>query len=291
MRNVRLHMTPHVALHVRSLTGTFTSTRPGAVPNLDDSASYVVNVAAGEIAMDEASLNALMNEHVFVGHDPPVKKLQITVEDGVIKQEGKLDKTIDIPFKSKGAVEATPDGKIRIHAKSIKGFGLPVKPLMKLLGLEMDDMLKVEPGHGLTVDDNDFIIDPQQMLPPPRMRGHITSVRIEGDQIVQVFGSGAAAPLRPAPISRNHIYWRGGSMTFGKLTMAGTDLELIDQDPADPFDFSIAEYNDMLVAGYSRNTPARGLKTYLPDYDDLKAGRRVAHTPGEARRMVAATAH
>ena len=71
--------------------------------------------------------------------------------------------------------------------------------------------------------------------------------------------------------------------------MAGTDLELIDQDPADPFDFSIAQYNDMLVAGYSRNTPARGLKTYLPDYDDLKAGRRVAHTPGEARRMVAAT--
>ena len=172
----------------------------------------MVNVDAGEIAMDEASLNALMNEHVFVGHDPPVKKLQITVEDGVIKQEGKLDKTIDIPFKTKGTVEATPDGKIRVHAKSIKSLGLPVKPLMKLLGLEMDDMLKVEPGHGLTVDDNDFIIDPQQMLPPPRMQGRITSVRIEGDQIVQVFGTGAAAPLQPAAISRNHIYWRGGSM-------------------------------------------------------------------------------
>ena len=49
-------------------------------------------------------------------------------------------------------------------------------------------MLKVESGHGLTVDDNDFIIDPQQMLPPPRMQGRITSVRIEGDQIMQVFG-------------------------------------------------------------------------------------------------------
>ena len=50
-----------------------------------------------EIAMDEASLNALMNEHVFVGHDPPVKKLQITLENGVIEQKCKLDKAIDNP--------------------------------------------------------------------------------------------------------------------------------------------------------------------------------------------------
>ncbi len=286
MRNVRLHMTDHVALNVRSLQGSFVSTRTGAVPNLDDSGSYVVNVDAGEIAVDEASLNALMNEHVFVGHKPPVKDLHITLEDGLVKQKGTLDKKIDLPFKVKGTVEATPDGKIRIHAKSIKGLGLPVKGLMKALGIEMDDLLKVEAGHGLTVDENDFIIDPQQMLPPPRMNGQITSVRIEGDEMVEVFGSGPGGRLQPAAISPNHIYWRGGSMRFGKLTMAGTDLELIDQDPSDPFDFSVAHYNDMLVAGYSRNTAARGLKTYMPDYDDMRSGQRVAHTPGAARRMV-----
>jgi hypothetical protein len=66
--------------------------------------------------------------------------------------------------------------------------------------------------------------------------------------------------------------------------MVRTDLELIDQDPADPFDFSVPRYNDMLVAGYSRNTPALGLKTYMPDYDDLRTGTPVAHTPGQAAR-------
>ena len=25
-----------------------------------------------------------------------------------------------------------------------------------------------------------------------------------------------------------------------------------------------------LVAGYSKNTPAKGLKTYMPDFDELK---------------------
>ena len=285
MRNVHLHMTDHVTLCVHALRGRFVPTGKG-VPNLDDSSSYVVEVDAGEVAIDEAALNALLNEHVFTGHEPPVKKLEVTIEEGLVKQKGKLDKAIDIPFKMKGAVEATPDGKIRVHAKSIKGFGLPVKGLMKVLGIEMDDMLKVEAGHGLTVDDNDLIIDPQQMLPPPRLRGRISSVRIEGDEIVQVFGSGPVG-TRLTPLSRtsNHIYWRKGGLRFGKLTMHDTDLELIDQDPKDPFDFSVARYDDMLVAGYSRNLPRKGVRTYMPDYNDLKAGRPVAATPGAARRM------
>ena len=51
----------------------------------------------------------------------------------------------------------------------------------------------------------------------------------------------------------------------------------------------MARYNDMLVAGYSKNTPRLGLKTYMPDYDDLKAGRRVAGTPGAASRAARST--
>jgi hypothetical protein len=272
MVNVDLHMTPHVTLRVRRLRGRFLPTGSGA-PNLDDNDSYVVQVDAGEVAMGEASLTALMNEHVFVGHDPPVEDLKITIEEGLLKQKGKLDKKIDIPFKTKGTVEATADGKIRVHAKSIRSLGLPVKGLMKVLGIEMDDMLKMEAGHGVTVDDNDFIIDPTEVLPPPKLRGKIASVRIEGDEIVQTFGAGAAAPIRPRAIARNHIYWRGGNLRFGKLTMRSTDLELIDMDPSDPFDFSVAHYNDMLVAGYSKNLARLGLRTYMPDYDDLQAGR------------------
>jgi hypothetical protein len=152
--------------------------------------------------------------------------------------------------------------------------------------------MKVEAGHGLTVDDNDFIIDPTQMLPPPRLRGKVTSVRVEGDEIVQVFGSGpVGAKLHPLSQTRNHIYWRKGSLRFGKLTMHDTDLELVDQDPKDPFDFSVARYDQMLVAGYSRNLPRKGVRTYMPDYDDLLAGRPVASSPDAARRSTRLVRH
>src|SRR4029453_2013045 len=156
----------------------------------------------GEVGIGGASLNWLVNNHAFGHGQKPIRNLELKLEDGMLKQKGVLDKKIDLPFKTKGAVEPTPDGKIRVHAKSIKSLGLPVKPLMKLFGIEMDDLLKVEPGHGLTVDDNDLIIDPQLRLPPPRMRGRITSVRVLDGQLIQVFGSVPFRPLQPLASSK-----------------------------------------------------------------------------------------
>jgi hypothetical protein len=122
------------------------------------------------------------------------------------------------------------------------------------------------------VDDNDLILDPQLMLPPPHIRGKVTAVEVVGDTLVQTFGTGKPRRLSPPAVSPNHIYWRGGSLKFGKLTMANTDLELVDMDPKDPFDFSVHRWNDQLVAGYSKNTTERGLKAHMPDFADL--GRR-----------------
>ena len=67
------------------------------------------------------------------------------------------------------------------------------------------------------------------------------------------------------------MYYRGGSLKFGKLTMEDTDLLLVDANQKNPFDFSPAEYNRQLVAGYSKNTPSHGLIVYMPDLSDLKA--------------------
>ena len=66
------------------------------------------------------------------------------------------------------------------------------------------------------------------------------------------------------------MYYRGGVLRFGKLTMTDTDLELIDANPRDSFDFFQDRYNDQLVAGYSKNTPQHGLKVYMPDYKSLR---------------------
>jgi hypothetical protein len=278
MQNVDLLMTGGIVLHVRRLRGRFRPQGAHRAPFLDDSDSYSLEVDRADLSMGMRSLNTLMNSRVLGEERSNIERVTVKAGDkGRLEQKGVMHKVVDLPFKTKSEVSATDDGRIRVHTKSVRILGfLPVKPIMKLLSIEMDDLVKVKPGHGAVVRDNDFILDPAGMLPPPRMQGRLRRVWVAGDQVVQVFGSGPYRPLAPAPIGRNHIYWRGGDLRFGKLTMDGTDLELIDLDPHDPFDFSVDHWNDMLIGGFSRNMPNQGLKTYMPDYGDLKKRTRVA---------------
>jgi hypothetical protein len=273
MRNVDLHMAQDVTVHVRHLRGRFVATRPSRGPYLDDTSSYQVVVDAGQTAIDLPSLNAIIVR--ALGHDRSnVRKLRVEIDDeGNLRQRGTLDKAIDLPFSAKSGVEPTPDGRIRVHTRSVRGFGIPLTPLLKAFRVGLDDLVKVEPGHGIAVSGNDLILDPATLLPPPAMRGAIRDARIEGNLLIQTFGSGPAPPLSPPASARNFIYWRGGQLSFGKLTMNETDLELVDNDPRDPFDFSVEHWNDQLVSGYSKTTSRRGLKAIVPDYNDLPAAR------------------
>ena len=59
--------------------------------------------------------------------------------------------------------------------------------------------------------------------------------------------------------------------------MAGTDLQLIDLDTRDPFDFYPAKYSAQLVAGYSKITPAKGLEVV---HAGLRRSESLASTCG-----------
>jgi hypothetical protein len=269
MRNVDLHLTTDIAIHIDHLRGRFVPEGARPAPVLDDPKSYSVTIDAGEVSVDLASLNAMMTR-ALQGHSN-VRSLQITIDDeGRLRQKGVVKKGVGVPFDVTARASVTPEGLIRVHSESVKGFGVPVNPLLKAFGIEMDDLLKVDPGRGISVEKNDLLLDATRLLPPPAMHGTITSVRIERNRMIQVFGSGQPRPLSPPATSKNYIYWRGGQLTFGKLTMADTDLELVDEDPKDPFDFSVDRWNEQLVAGYSKVTSARGLKAHMADYNDLR---------------------
>ena len=99
-------------------------------------------------------------------------------------------------------------------------------------------------------------------------------------------GRSDPATYRPAtgewrvwPSSRNYVYFHGGVVRFGKLTMTDADLQLTDADPSDPFDFFPERYLKQLVAGYSRTTERGGLKVVMPDIGDIGSARGRVRTP------------
>jgi len=277
MRNVRLHVAPGVTLDVTHICGVMISRTQGAPPVFDDQRSYILELESAAMSMSMESLQTLMNNHVFTYDRSPLKGIKVTADGDRIKMSGTLHKGIDVPFSTRAAVLASPDGRLQMQTQSMKALGIPSKGLLDLFGLKLDDLVDLKSRRGIEVNGNDILIAPGQVLPPPEIRGRLSKVTLDGGRLVQLFGDDIRRhrPLvLPAPSSKNYIYFGGGDIRFGKLTMHAADLQLIDADPKDVFDFDPARYNTQLVAGYSKNTPSGGLKTYMPDYDDLRRRRR-----------------
>ncbi len=266
MKNVDFHVDESIVLHIRSLRGRLLRTKNSVPPTFDDKSSFQIEIDSGEIAIDAPGLSGLMNRYVFAYRGAPLKNIEIRTEGDKIKQKGTLHKGIDVPFEVEGSLEPTPDGQIRFHTTGIRSAHVPVKGLMELLGIKMAKLINVNESRGVRIDKNDLILYPERIIPPPHIRGKVTAIRVEQDKIVQVFG-GKAEPLSPpdreAP---NYMYFKGGALRFGKLTMTDADLEILDSDPQDPFDFYLDHYNTQLVAGYSKNRPNLGLTVHMPDY-------------------------
>jgi hypothetical protein len=178
----------------------------------------------------------------------------------------------------------TPENWIRVHPSKIEAVGIPVKGLMEAFGLELEKLVKLKGHAAVKIDGDDFLLDPERLLPPPQIKGRVKAVRLEKDKLVQVFDSGQPAEALQPPITgANYLFFRGSRLRFGKLTMSDADLQIVDADLKDPFDFFQEKYNDQLVAGYSKNTPDGGLIVFMPDYEEVSGPRKPSLKPRPSR--------
>jgi hypothetical protein len=269
MKNVVYHFSDEIAVHIVSVQGVLVPTRPPQIVVFDDKTSFLLNLDHAEIAMSCDSLAHALNDRVFAAADAPIKNVSIQSQGNSLIVKGKLHQKGNVAFESIGTLSATADGRVRLHAEKVKAAHLPVKGLMDLLGIDIADLINAKKVHGVAVEKDDLLLDPAEILPPPRIRGKVTAVRIQGNEIVQIFGTLQPANFASA-ISGNYMAYRDNELRFGKLTMHDTDMILLDMDPQDPFDFYLDHYKDQLVAGYSKTTTTFGLRVYMRDYNKLR---------------------
>lgn len=290
-RNVDFRFDEDLVLEVRSLRGEMRGKEDGPV-TFDDPSSFVMVLSDAETAMTAESMTALMQRYVFGYEGAPIEGLEVRPEDGVLHQSGVLHKGIDIPFEMRASVAATPEGRVRIHPVDMRICNLPGLGLMDALGIELEDLLDLDGAPpGIAVEGNDLLLAPLMVLPEPDTRGHLESVRVEGARLVLSFGpprEGPPArkgppPAMPLPDAPNYMFFWDGVLRFGKLYMPEADMQVVDESPADPFDFFLELYNRQLVAGFTRNRADYGLEVHMVDYGKLppeEGGRGDAARPG-----------
>lgn len=266
MRNVMYHFTEPIPVHIAYLQGELVPTETGGMPVFENANSFTISIRSARISITTESLANVLNQYVLVAADAPIKAVRITTEDGKLIIKGRLHSKGDLPFESQGSLSVTSDGGIRVHTEKLKAGHLPVKGLMDILGESIAKLIDTSKVRGLRTDKDDLLLDPSELFPPPHIHGHLRSITVVGNEVVQEYGAPAAPSVK---VSGNYMAYRGAQLRFGKLTMTDTDLVLIDMDPQDPFDFYLARYREQLVAGYTKTTPSFGLRCYFRDYNKL----------------------
>ena len=274
MRNVMYHFTVPIPVHISYLQGELEPTEPGGMPVFENANSFIISIRSARISITTESLANVLNQYVLASVDAPIKAVRITTQDGKLKIKGRLHSKGDIPFESEGSLSLTSNGEIRIHTEKLKAGHLPVKGLMDILGQTIAKLIDTSKVRGLRADNDDLLLDPSELFPPPHIHGRLRAISIVGNEVVQEYGTESTPAVK---ISGNYMAYHGAQLRFGKLTMSDTDLVLIDMDPQDPFDFYLARYRDQLVAGYTKTTPSFGLRCYFRDYNKLKS--KLKNTP------------
>lgn len=267
MQHVDFHVDSSIVLHIRYLRGELQPTSPEHSPYFDDKSSFIMGIDSARIGVTTAALSDLLNHYTFAYPGSPLRNLTISIEKGLLKQQGTMR---GISFTILADLTLTPEGDLRLHPSSVKAAGIKVGGLMKFFGLHVDKLLKLKGGRGVRVQKDDFYLSPPDLLPPPLVRGHVGAVEVSDSEIVLGFRDTSGTTERalpvPEPKAENYMFFRGGVLRFGKLTMHDTDLMIVDAEPEDPFDFFLDQYAAQLVAGYSRTTADQGLIVVMQDY-------------------------
>jgi hypothetical protein len=267
MRHVDYHIDSSIVMRIGFLRGKLQPTSPEHPPYFDEKTSFTIAIDSADVAMSPQNLGDLLNRYTFAYPGSPLHNLRLSVEKGQLKQEGTLR---GISFTILGDLTLTKTSELRLHPTSVKTVGMKVGGLMKFLGLNLEKLVKVQGARGVRIEKDDFYLDPAALLPPPLVKGKVNAIEVTDTALFLTFhpqDSTKVKELRvPSPKATNYMFYRGGVLRFGKLTMHDTDLLILDAVPEDPFDFFLDQYNSQLVAGYSKNTPDHGLITVMQDW-------------------------
>jgi hypothetical protein len=269
MHNVKYRFTDNIAVQINWLTGALVPVGNNELPIFDDKNSFKLRIDSGEIAISPADLANLLNSYVFARPNSPLSGISVAIVNGRLKLKGKLHDKGDIPFETEGVLTPTPDGRLRLHSDKVKALHVPVKGLMDAFGIGVSDFIKSGKVPGVQSEENDLILDLEQILPPPHIEGKVTTVRVEGNSVIQTFGGAGTAP--PKLQNANYMSYRGNRLRFGRLTLDDADMVLYDLDPADPLDFFLDHYKEQVAAGYSKITTNDQLRIYVKDFAKLKS--------------------
>lgn len=265
-RNVVYRLDKNVTMNLEEMNADIVLKDPSLPYVPANKGDYSIAVHHAKVTKDAASLQALMNTYVFNNEESPLKDLKIGFKGDRIVMSGKMKKGVWVGFEMEGTVAPSADGKIVMTPKVIKSMGVPVDGLMKLIGLEMSKLMKMQEEKGLSMAGNTIIMDPSKMYPPPALIGRVTKVGVANGLLSIEMNDGRAKAWPELPVNPKAcmVMW-GGDVLINTNLVLNAKIVQLDATPDTPMVFAVDLYREQLEAGFTVSTKAGHMLTYLPD--------------------------
>jgi hypothetical protein len=264
--NLMLRKGPSFRVYVRWLRGQMVRTRRNVNPSFDDPDSFFLDIQTGVLRANIGDIGNYLNAGGMA--NSPLKNITLSGDGDQIKLKGTVHKVIPMPVEVDGTITAMPDSRIHIRVTKLNVLKVPFKGLLGGFHITVSDLFHPTNVDGLEVSGNEIFIDTQKLMPPPHIRGQLTTVRVVNPDLEEIYGD-AQADVERVEQWRNFLRLRGGTIDFGKLTMRNVDLIMIDISKDAWFDLDLTNYQQQLVNGYTRMTPQAGLQIFMPDLRDI----------------------
>ena len=171
---------------------------------------------------------------------------------------------------------------IRLHPVKTEILGVDGDKLMRAFGLSLQKILDLSKAKGVTVKGNDLFLGPGEDSSAACDRGARngnTSRRRSARANFRECRGRDALP-QPDTSASAFMFFKGGTLHFGKLLMLDAEMQIVDLRPTGFFNFDLDKYKDQLVAGYERTLPDLGLEVYMLGLEKLlSAGVTTAQLP------------
>jgi len=263
--NLKLRKGRGFRIYVHWLRGQMIRTKRSVNPSFDDPDSFILDVKTGVIHTNVGDLSNFLNDGVS---NSPLRNITLSGDGNQIKLHGTLHKIIPLPVEMIATISAAPGNLIQLHVTKLNLLKIPLKTLLGGFHITVSSLF--HPGNipGIQVSGNDIFFDTQKLLPPPHIRGQLTSVRIINPDFEEVYGN-AQDDVKQVAQWRNFLQLHDGTIDFGKLTMRHVDLIMVDLSNDAWFDLDLVHYQEQLVNGYTRMTPQAGLQIFMPDLETI----------------------
>lgn len=242
----------------------------GTAVDFDDLESFQLIVQQSVVLVRPDVLAGMFNESVFNYPGSRVRELNVSIErddrgEETVVLHGKVNVIAWVPFTM--YTHLSVDGQTNtlvITVDHLKVFGvIPATKLIQWTPLHLDRMIALPPNKSLRVEGNRILVKPFALFPPPRVNGTLASVAVD-DQAVRITFAGGAIPA-PASSARNYVYLRGGVSQFGHFRMADTNVLIVDQNPANPFVFSLLHYAEQIPKSRVELPDIGSVRITMPD--------------------------